>query len=116
MMPTGQRRGIRASWAALLARPPSPAVAPEVSGCSPASRSEPHFCRARSPEDWHKQLNFCLLYDPTCKCCDPCWGHGPWFGNRRARTSHLDQTGWVINRRNQPQSKRWALHLLMPSN
>lgn len=28
------------------------------------------------PEERPKQLDFCLLYDPTCKCCDPCWGHG----------------------------------------
>lgn len=41
---------------------------------------EPRFCWARRPEEGPEQLNFCLLYDPTCKCCDPCWGHGPGLG------------------------------------
>lgn len=60
----GQRRG-----------PGRPCSAPLC--CFPL---EAPFLPGSPPEERPKQLDFCLLYDPTCKCCDPCWGHGPGLG------------------------------------
>jgi len=39
-------------------------------------------------------------------------GSWPRFGNRCAGTGPSDRIGWVINRRSQPQTKRWTPHPL----
>lgn len=56
---------------------PFPKASLAVSGGSPSSAGEPHFCQPRDPERWHKQLHFCQAHDPTCNGSDPPWGQDP---------------------------------------